>query len=283
MLKDRVRSGLAVVGLRPVRSWPFVARRRPFRFAPKVVSGALLMPAVVKARDTPAGPDSPLGRLWRETGESDKWLHYLDFYEGLLAGHIGSPIRLLEIGVLRGGSLRTWRRYLGERAVIVGIDIDPSCTRHDDPANGINVRVGSQNDPEFLAALTAAFGPFDVVIDDGSHRASDIAASLNHLFGDALRPGGTYVIEDTHALYWDNYRNTRAGLREMTGELADLMHSHYWRNQSSLKFREGSDARLAEADVPAIGAMIKRIEILDSLLVIHKAPGPAVLPVNVSL
>jgi hypothetical protein len=283
MLKDRLRAALAVAGLRPVRSWPFVARRRRFRFAPTVVGEALLRPVVVKAANGPVPPDTPLGRIWKETGESDKWLHYFPFYEELLANHVGSPARVLEIGVQRGGSLRTWRRYLGDRAVIVGIDIDPACAAHDDPANGINVRIGSQGDPKLLKAVAAEFGPFDVIIDDGSHIASDIAASLNHLFGDALRPGGKYLIEDTHALYWDGFRNTRAGMGEMVAELTNLMHSHYWTNESAEKFRAKSEARIGEAEIPAIGPMIQRIEIMDSLLLIHKARDPAVLPVILTI
>ena len=38
---------------------------------------------------------------------------------------------MLEIGVSKGGSLALWRKALGEKATIFGIDIDPKCAEFD--------------------------------------------------------------------------------------------------------------------------------------------------------
>ena len=35
----------------------------------------------------------------------DKWVHYFDAYEQTLSGYVGSPVRVLEIGVFHGGGL----------------------------------------------------------------------------------------------------------------------------------------------------------------------------------
>jgi hypothetical protein len=56
---------------------------------------------------------------------------------------------------------------------------------------------GDQSDPEVLARAAERFGPFDVIIDDGSHNSRDVLASFQFLFQRALKPGGTYFIEDT--------------------------------------------------------------------------------------
>lgn len=98
---------------------------------------------------------------------------------------------MLEIGLAAGASLRTWRRYF-TRAVLVGIDIDPSCLRFADKQ--VEIRIGSQSDPEFLAKVVSEFPP-TIVIDDGSHRTDDILFTFERLFP-TLEPGGCYVIED---------------------------------------------------------------------------------------
>src|ERR1700733_8181906 len=60
-----------------------------------------------------------------------KWLHYFAIYDQALASYVGSSVKMLEIGVSKGGSLRLWRKFLGSDAVIFGVDVDPNCSRHD--------------------------------------------------------------------------------------------------------------------------------------------------------
>ena len=54
----------------------------------------------------------------------NKWWHYFEIYETFLHRYANSEVRFLEIGVFRGGSMQMWRDYFGEKATIVGIDID---------------------------------------------------------------------------------------------------------------------------------------------------------------
>ncbi len=131
-----------------------------------------------------------------------KWHHYLPIYERYFSPWRNRPLRFLEIGVSKGGSLQMWRRYFGPDAMIFGIDIDPSCAQFDGQAG--KVRIGSQADPDFLAAVVAEMGGVDVVLDDGSHEMQHISASLAILFP-LLSFGGTYMIEDLHTAYWKNY------------------------------------------------------------------------------
>jgi len=139
-----------------------------------------------------------------------KWVHYLPIYDELFAryrsGMPGSepsrPLRMLELGVWNGGSLELWRTYFGPEATIFGVDIDPACGALDTPENP--VRIGSQADPAFLAAVVAEMGGVDIVLDDGSHIAEHQRASLDALFP-LLSEGGIYVIEDTVTSYWASY------------------------------------------------------------------------------
>jgi hypothetical protein len=47
-------------------------------------------------------------------------------------------------------------------------------------------------------------GPFDIIIDDGSHRVWHVLASFEVLFP-LLKDGGIYVIEDIQSSYWPEW------------------------------------------------------------------------------
>lgn len=64
-----------------------------------------------------------------------------------------NPLKLLEIGVSYGGSLRLWRKYFGPDAVIFGIDIDRKCSKFN--GQDAQVRIGSQADRVFLEKTVA--------------------------------------------------------------------------------------------------------------------------------
>lgn len=131
-----------------------------------------------------------------------KWLHYFDVYERHFERFRDRQPVVVEVGVFRGGSLEMWRAYFGAGARIVGIDIDPACKAHE--SEGIEVFVGSQDDPQLLDRIVAKYGPIDIVIDDGSHHAHHVVATFQHLYGH-VQPHGVYFVEDTHTSYWDEY------------------------------------------------------------------------------
>jgi len=159
-----------------------------------------------------------------------KWLHYLHIYDQLLGPYIGSDVKMLEIGVYRGGSLELWRKLLGEQALIFGIDINPLCASYG--GNNAVVRIGSQSDPDFLQSVVDEMGGLDVVLDDGSHVASDQQASFEALYP-LLGEGGLYIIEDMQTAYWplgyDGGLKRKGTAIEFLKEKVDEMHRHYWR------------------------------------------------------
>ena len=60
----------------------------------------------------------------------------------------------------------------------------------------MRVEIGSQDDPQLWARIAREHaGGFDIILDDGSHYASHIVATLK-LALPLLRPGGVYLIED---------------------------------------------------------------------------------------
>src|SRR5262249_23051211 len=77
---------------------------------------------------------------------TDKITHrYLDVYDPILAPWVGKEVKLLEIGIHKGGSLRLWRDYF-RLGVIIGIDI--KLPEHFLPGERIQIFKGSQADTQ---------------------------------------------------------------------------------------------------------------------------------------
>lgn len=110
---------------------------------------------------------------------------------------------LLEIGIHKGGSIRLWREFFGDDLSISCLDIkEEACDLVKGVANF--VYVGSQVDSEVLSNVINDSGPFDVIIDDGSHRNQHMLKTMEMLF-DHVAPGGVYIVEDMFTSYWPNY------------------------------------------------------------------------------
>ena len=137
-------------------------------------------------------------RLCEEMG-SDKSAHGYDLpYTLFFEGRRAEPLRILEIGVLNGASLRVWEHYF-PRATIIGLDRDPRCAAFASPRS--HVLIGEQDDPEFLDRVIAEFGSeFDLIVDDGGHRMGPQQMSLRLLWPH-VRPGGWYVVEDLESSF----------------------------------------------------------------------------------
>ena len=214
----------------------------------------------------------PLYELWSKTLGGQKWSHYFSIYRELFGHLTGSPQRVLEIGVYRGASLELWRQYFSHpETVIVGIDIEPSCAQFDSPKDGKRVRVGSQSDQAFLRAVVEEFGPFDLIIDDGSHRSADVIASFNGLFSSGLKDSGIYFVEDLHAAYWPDWRDSQDSFLDLCKELVEHMHALYQRaSPVDIFVASPPDHPLAAFEVPRVATMIREIRFFDSIVAIYK-------------
>lgn len=171
-----------------------------------------------------------------------KWVDYFDVYLRVLERYRGRPIKLLEIGVQNGGSARMWRDYLGPMAQIIGVDVDPRCKALN--AEGIEIWIGDQGDPDFWSDFCSRHPEIDVVIDDGGHTMTQQIVTFEALFP-VLADGGAYICEDTHTSYFPLYGggNKRPGtFHEYMKGLIDEMHAWYHAPLSDLSI-ESSLAR----------------------------------------
>ena len=125
--------------------------------------------------------------------------NYTAVYERYFGALRTQPgLRLMEIGVACGSSLKMWSKYFAD-ARILGVDIRPDCAKLCRLHPNISIKI--QN-----ATETPVPGTFDIVIDDGSHVSADIADTFR-LNWPNLKPGGLFVIEDLKCTHNPQYKS----------------------------------------------------------------------------
>ena len=188
-----------------------------------------------------------------------KWHHYLPLDDRYFGDYRNAarPVRMLEIGTAEGGSLELWRGYFGADATIFGIDINPqSATGNGETGN--QIRIGSQADPDFLVSVVTEMGGVDIILDDGSHMASDIRTSFNVLFP-LLSENGLYVVEDVHTSYWRNFGGGYFAKRSFIGMCKQIIDDmHHWYHPNGQKISAGKN-------------WIAGLHVHDSIVFIEKA------------
>jgi hypothetical protein len=119
---------------------------------------------------------------------------FTNLYDRFFKDLRSSALKVFEIGILDGNSLRMWKQYF-LRAQVYGLDIDDK--KNVDEERIITI-VGDSSDRALLRYATEITGrDIDILIDDGSHLMGDQQIALGYLF-QFVRPGGFYVIEDLH-------------------------------------------------------------------------------------
>lgn len=176
---------------------------------------------------------------------SDKWggRWYTPHYQRYFEPYREQPVKILELGIggydspdAGGESLRMWKHYF-RRGLVYGMDIYP---KNGVEETRVHVIRGDQGDEAFLASMAREFGPFDIVIDDGSHISHHIIPSFNALFPH-VKPGGLYVIEDLASAYWPGWGgdpdpSAQYRTMEMVKNLLDDLHHNE-------QIRSGGDDR----------------------------------------
>jgi len=137
-------------------------------------------------------------------GKTDKAMDahgFTEIYEHIFHPLKNKSIKILEIGIGKGGSLALWQEYFPD-ANIYGIDINDRS--HLNSAR-IHTFVADQADRDQLKSFISKYGGgFDIIIDDGGHKMEQQQISLGCLFT-YVKQGGYYIIEDVHTSFPDLY------------------------------------------------------------------------------
>jgi hypothetical protein len=132
-------------------------------------------------------------------GYSVKMTSYFSTYAELLSGFRNKKCTLVEIGVLDGGSLIMWKKWLGDKARIIGIDLNPDAKSLEN--HGFEIYIGNQADAKFWENFYSNVGDIDVLIDDGGHQSfQQIMTIYCALFN--LRNKCMVIVEDTATSFY---------------------------------------------------------------------------------
>jgi len=159
---------------------------------------------------------------------TDKWSSYLDVYDAISRDF--QPKRILEIGIQNGGSLEVLGKVFPDSEIVIGVDIDENCKKLSFSQSKIFVVLGDIKSKDTKYQIQDLSKNLDLIIDDGSHKSSDIIHALI-TYLPLLGTGGKYIIEDLHASYW---RSWEGGLFEgksaisFLKRLADVVNFEHW-------------------------------------------------------
>jgi hypothetical protein len=116
---------------------------------------------------------------------------HAELYEKLFAPRIHDHIRMLEIGVWHGESLRVWKKFF-DSLTLYGIDINSVADIDESIAT---IFIGDASWPKFMHNVAKAVKELDIVIDDGGHFSDDQQVAFEHLWP-IVKKGGLYIVED---------------------------------------------------------------------------------------
>lgn len=188
-----------------------------------------------------------------------KWTHYFDIYEKHFSRFRDKPIKILEIGVWDGGSLKMWKNYFHPESLIVGLDIDQKTLQHQE--DNIDICIMDQSNTEQLTELINKYNCFDIIIDDGSHINEHQRISFEFLFP-YLSNNGVYLVEDVHTSYWKDCFN--GGLEnsnsfiEHSKLLIDKINAYHIREKNCVDYHTNNINSISFYDSIVVFEKIKR-------------------------
>jgi len=161
---------------------------------------------------------------------SIKHSSYFQVYDHLFAKFRNKSVTFVEVGVLGGGSLMMWRKFLGPEARIIGIDRNPKALEL--RKHGFEIFIGDQADPGFWSQVIPSLGEVDVVLDDGGHTYSQQVETLVAWLP-SIKDGGLIVVEDTHTSYMQGFGPRRHSFMKFAYKFVDGINKRFGSFESS--------------------------------------------------
>jgi hypothetical protein len=161
--------------------------------------------------------------LQEHTDKASDCHHYSKYYEIFFEHLREDPnVSLLEIGIDSGYSLRAWRKYF-TKGRISGIDVRGNYGYLLEEGCTATYIVDQSSENQLYDFRNQHASEYNIIIDDGSHEATDQIKSFEILF-QGLKPGGYYVIEDlltsNDKSRWGKTASIYDRIRQMVGEVS---------------------------------------------------------------
>jgi len=136
---------------------------------------------------------------------SSKANTYFNIYNELFHKYRNKKITFVEIGVKWGGSLLMWKKFFGDDARIIGIDLYPDTKKLE--KYGFEIFIGDQSSDIFWKNFFLEVGNIDILLDDGGHTSENQILTLNNVINN-VNDDGLVVIEDVEDSYGKKYLNS---------------------------------------------------------------------------
>jgi len=129
---------------------------------------------------------------------SIKWDSYFEVYDKIFKEFKNKKIKFVEVGVANGGSLFIWKKLLGSKAEIIGIDANPVAEKL--RKYGFKIYIGDQSDPKFWKSFFKKEKKIDIILDDGGHKNIQQISTVHYTLP-YINNNGLIVIEDMATSY----------------------------------------------------------------------------------
>ena len=207
------------------------------------------------------------------TDKASDFHNYLNKYEKYINFSRNDKIKILEIGISDGKSLKMWKDYF-VNSTILGIDINPECKNYKEER--VFVEIGSQTNEYFLSKISEEYGPFDLIIDDGSHINYDVITTFNFMFKHISKKG-LYIVEDSCTSYWDSFGGgllkNNSTIEFFKKIIDDINFEGQFLNNFHKDYARRDDLhiqQLEDKNKISWGSQIESINFLNSLILITK-------------
>ena len=155
---------------------------------------------------------------------SSKFDVYFGIYEDIFNHLRGGSPTFVEIGIQGGGSLFAWKKFFGDGARIIGVDLNPKCKKFEE--FGFEIHIGDAGDESFMKEVFRSLGKVDAILDDGGHLYHQ---QINTLTSAAECISGDYIlaIEDTTTSYYKEflkYSIKRRTFSDYAKSLTDILY-----------------------------------------------------------
>lgn len=152
---------------------------------------------------------------------SVKHTSYFAVYDYLFSRFKNKEMVFVEVGVLNGGSLFMWKKYFGDKAKIIGIDLNPNAKKWE--AQGFEIFIGNQGDPNFWRNTMNQIGKIDIILDDGGHTYKQQVITVESVVN-SMNENGLIVIEDVQTSYLKGFGPRNYSFVKYTKNMIDKIN-----------------------------------------------------------
>jgi hypothetical protein len=212
-------------------------------------------------------------RIFGSDKQMPGWHSYGSTYGELFRKWKFRPVRLLEIGIggyrdtPGGRSLLAWQAYfpLGR---IIAVDIVPKTEL---AGWRRTIRQADQSSAPDLDAIVQEEGPFDIIIDDGSHLNAHQIFTFHRLWP-SLKDDGVYVIEDVQTSFWPGVVDDVAwgGAHVTCPDFHATCYGHFLTLAAYVNHAEFRDCSGLDPAILFVAQSVTRITFEHNLIIIRK-------------